>query len=177
MEMPKKLFILSTLPIFLFLLLACSTKAAPSTSLIEAIANEDIGAVQDHIESGTDPNDQFIELGYEWAGAYAVHIAVLVQNPEIITTLVEAGASLQIPAKDSSGGTPLQWAGYWGVDPSIVELLINLGADVNAKDKNGCSVLCAALIENIFVTDEDIEEFKEKREKIAAILIAKGASL
>ena len=106
-----------------------------------------------------------------------MHIAVLVQNPEIITTLVDAGASLQIPAKDASGGTPLQWAAYWAVDPAIVELLINLGADVNAKDKNGCSVLCSALIENIFVTDEDIEEFKKKREKIAATLIAKGASL
>ena len=172
-----KLVFMTSLVLLVLATVACSTKATPSTSLIEAIANEDIGTVQDHIESGTDPNDRFIELGYEWAGAYAVHIAVLVQNPEIITTLVEAGASLQIPAKDASGGTPLQWAAYWGVDPSIAELLINLGADVNAKDKNGCSVLCAALVENIFVTDEDIEEFKEKREKIAAILIAKGASL
>ena len=169
--------IITLLTLMALAILGCSTKATPSTSLIEAIANENIGTVQDHIEAGTDPNDQFVELGYEWAGAYAIHIAVLVQNPEIITTLVEAGTSLQIPAKDASGGTPLQWAAYWAVDPAIVELLINLGADVNAKDKNGCSVLCSALIENIFVTDEDIEEFKKKREKIAAILIAKGASL
>ena len=172
-----KLVFMTSLVLMVLAAIACSTKATPSTSLIEAIANEDIGTVQDHIEAGTDPNDQFIELGNEWAGAYAMHIAVLVQNPEIITTLVEAGASPQIAAKDAAGGTPLQWAAYWAVDPSIAELLINLGADVNAKDKNGWSVLCAALIENIFVTDEDVEEFKKKREKIAAILIAKGASL
>ena len=44
-------------------ILGCSTKATPSISLIEAIANENIETVQDHIEAGTDPNDQFVELG------------------------------------------------------------------------------------------------------------------
>jgi ankyrin repeat protein len=63
------------------------------------------------------------------------------RNPEVITTLIKAGANVN--AKDKNGGTPLIMAAgnqnqKRGV---IITTLLNAGADAKARDKEGKTAL------------------------------------
>jgi ankyrin repeat protein len=102
-----------------------------------------------------------------------LHLAALVGNKEIFQLLVENGANLEIKAKDQPGGTPLQWAAFWGVNKSV-EFIIAAGANVNAKDNNGCTPLCATIVPNPFVEEQDKANFKNRIVAIQHLLKANG---
>ena len=143
-------------------------------NIFDAIGEENVLAVQRHLDAGTNPDESFIPRGYPFEGASALHVAALVGNEEIVQLLIDNGANIEVKAKDESGGTPLQWVAFFGID-DMTEFLVNAGADINAEDNNGCTPLCAALIANPFVDEADIETFKNGRAAIVAFLEMRGA--
>jgi ankyrin repeat protein len=73
-------------------------------------------------------------------GRSALHAAALFsQNPEIITTLITAGADIK--AQDKSSRSVLHFAAYNKENPEIIIALIKAGADINAQNKSGHNAL------------------------------------
>jgi serine/threonine-protein phosphatase 6 regulatory ankyrin repeat subunit B len=56
------------------------------------------------------------------------------RTEKVITILVENGIDVNMPNED--GATPLMLAAMYG-EPRIVEILLDAGADIDAKDKSG----------------------------------------
>lgn len=143
-------------------------------SLLDAIDQDDPGAVREHLESGIDPDESFVPPGIPFAGASALHIAVLKNNRELVSILLENGADIDIRARDDYGGSPLEWAVFFGVKDMAV-FLVESGADVNAKNTVGTTPIDAAGTDNPFVSAEDLAEFKENRAFLKDFLSARGA--
>ncbi len=87
--------------------------------------------VQAAIDKGADVNAQ------NSAGETPlIAAAAFNKNPEVITTLLKAGADIE--ARDSvHGGTALLWAAAFSKNPEVVSTLLNAGADAKAKDNVG----------------------------------------
>lgn len=67
------------------------------------------------------------------------------EDPRIVEILVQSGADITL--KDSKGKTPLQLAAkFFPHNKEIVDLLIK-GTNVNAKDKDGVTILHEAASE------------------------------
>ena len=96
-------------------LIACGPEP-PSVNLLQAIDQENTKLVRDHMEHGTDPDETFIPIGFPFAGASALHLAVLKDNEEIVVILLESGANIDVKARETFQGSPLDWAAYWGLE-------------------------------------------------------------
>ena len=81
------------------------------------------------LEYGADPH---VTQGP--AGMTMIHTAAIAGVPEIVTGLLDRGAS--VGARDGWGQTPLHCATRSG-EPSMMELLLRAGADINARDNRG----------------------------------------
>ncbi len=143
----------------------------PSVSLLEAIDQGDSDAVQAHMEFGTEPNEAFIPPEYPFVGASALHLAVLKDDEEIVNILLDNGASIDIKARESFRGTPLDWAAFWGVRDMVV-LLVEKGADINSATVLQTTPLDAASADNPFVAAGQMEQFLENRTFIREYLAA-----
>ena len=141
------------------------------TSLLDAIGEENVLGVQQHIDAGTNPDKWFIPPGYPFAGAAALHLAIVTGNEKIVRLLIDNGANKEIKAKDKYGGTPLQWAAFFG-KKDMTKLMVSAGVNINAADNNGCTPLCAAHVPNPFV--EQTEAFKKDRVSIQKFLESQG---
>lgn len=148
-------------------------KVQPDITLLQAIEFENVQMVQQHMDYGTDPNVVYIPEGFPFAGASALHLAVLKDNGEIVKLLLGNGAKIEIKAKDEFEGTPLMWAAFWGLY-DMSKLLLEEGADVNAPDVNGSTPLVGASVQNPFVGKDDVETFIENRAKIRELLKGHG---
>ncbi len=148
-------------------------KAPPDITLLQSIEFENVGMVRRHMEYGTDPNKVYIPEGFPFAGASALHHAVLKRNGKIVRLLLENGADIEIEAKDEFESTPLMWAAYWGLF-DMAELLLEEGADVNAPDATGNTPLVGASVENPFIGREDADEFIKNRAKVRDLLKQHG---
>ncbi|SMG50269.1 ankyrin repeat domain-containing protein, partial [Dethiosulfovibrio salsuginis] len=84
------------------------------------------------------------------------------ENPEIIATLIKAGADIE--AKKTSDETPLHEAAAWNENPEIVATLIKAGADIEAKDTSDETLLHRAAAHN-------------ENPEIIAMLIEAGADI
>ncbi len=73
----------------------------PDLPLLDAIDQNNADAVRGHMEFGTDPNQTFIPPGFPFAGASALHLAVLKDDQEIARTLMENGANIDLRARDA----------------------------------------------------------------------------
>lgn len=86
-------------------------------------------------------------------GYPALHFAVDMDYKKVVRLLLEAGADVDIRNESEStgarGGTPLHSAAFWGRDIAAA-LLINAGADVNARgDKGSTPLHSAARLTNV----------------------------
>jgi ankyrin repeat protein len=86
------------------------------------------------LAAGADPNARNAE------GSPVLMAAIMRQDPGIMADLIRAGASAK--AADSTG--PLFVAAAFSGNQKIVELMLDAGADVNAKTKDGTTALLAA---------------------------------
>ena len=140
----------------------------PVLDLLTAVDQGNVRIVNQHINFGTDPNDIFVPAGIPFEGASALHIAVLKSNEEIINILMENGADINIKAKDVYGGSPLEWASFWGIE-EMVEFPVGKGANINSKNNIGGTPLDAAGSHNPFIT-KGSREFLENRALIKEYL-------
>ena len=127
--------------VILLALSACGS-GAPCTPLLDAILEDDLDIVQEHMESGTDPNRFFVWTGNDYEGASALHLAVSLEHKEIAELLLKNGADINLKARDQYEGTPLHWAAYLG-HKQMVKWLVEAEADINATDINGYTPLDA----------------------------------
>jgi len=122
--------------------------------MYEACKNGDKDTVMDLIQAGFDLNtdlsafdslfddyesdDEIVTRG---AGFLAIHVASFYGRGNLIHTLVESGADV-----NAFGfiGTPLFWA-CEKVHTSVVILLLENGADVNAKNNDGATTMHVVL--------------------------------
>ncbi len=146
----------------------------PTLPLLDAIDQEDTDVVRAHMEIGTDPNKTFIPSGIPFAGASALHVAVLKDNREIVQLLLDNDADIDIRALDDSKGSPLEWAAYFGLNDMVV-FLVESGADINTRNAYGTTPLDAAYANNPFIPEDKRNRFDANRELISAYLIEKGA--
>ncbi len=145
----------------------------PSTSLLEAIDEHDVAVVREHMEFGTDPNETFIPPGYDFAGASALHLAVLKDNEATVNILLDHGADIDIKARETYQGTPLDWAAFWGIKDMVV-LLVEKGADINSTTVVESTPLDAAGADNPFVMVGDLDRFLKNRAVIREYLASNG---
>ena len=95
----------------------------------------DLPAIRDLLESGADPNIEFLS-GLTMS---PLARAAICDEPESIRALVAGGAKVDLPLTyELSGGivtgsTALMWASHEG-STSAVKALLAAGADVNARD-------------------------------------------
>ena len=173
--MPHKAAIVVT-SLFLVVLLTTLTcgPTPPALPLLDAIDQDNADVVRAHMEIGTDPDKSFVPPGIPFAGASALHVAVLKDNQEIVQLLLDNGAAIDIKALDDSKGSPLEWAAYFGLKDMAV-FLAKSGADINARNAYGTTPLDAAYANNPFIPEEDRNRFNANRDLISAYLIEKGA--
>jgi ankyrin repeat protein len=108
------------------------------TALRNAIVNSNVSAVLCLLNNGANPNivDSFGVSGL----AYSV-----LSNDAVITKKV-LKETTKVNTIDVIGMSPLMWAVYNESDrPEIIELLLDRGADINAKSKDGSTALLWAM--------------------------------
>ncbi len=160
-------------PVVLLVSLACGPKA-PDLPLLDAIDEESIDIVREHMEAGTDPNNTFIPPGFPFAGASALHEAVLKDNREIVQILLDHGADIDIRARDEFKGPPLEWAVFFGLRDMAV-FLVESGADINARNAYDTTPFDATYANNPFIAADRRKHFDQDRAYIAGYLSKKLA--
>lgn len=116
-----------------FFLLLFGCRPVPEGPLSEASANGDIAGLKALIASGVD-HDQ-VNGALRWA--------LRKGQPEAVKTLTAAGADLNGIDNGPNGWTPILHAIHTGQDQNAL-LLLDLGADVNAKGRSGLTALMMA---------------------------------
>ena len=123
--------------VFLTVLMAASAYA--QMELILATPKE----IQAAIDGGADVNAYIGDL------TPLITAAAYNKDPEVITTLLKAGAKLE--AKDirqGIGGTALLWAAYANSNPDMTSTLLKAGADIKACTDDGRTALIWAASNN-----------------------------
>ena len=172
--MPERARIIATASVLVILLasFACGPRP-PGMPLLDAIDQDNANVVRDHMEFGTDPNETFIPPGFPAAGASALHLAILKDNREIAKILLDNGADIDIRARDTFQGSPLEWAAFFGIRDMGV-FLVESGADLNSKNAFGTTPLDATASDNPFISKADLEEFNENRAFLREYLSTRG---
>ena len=172
--MPHKAALIVT-SLFLAVLLtslACGP-TPPALPLLDAIDQDNADVVRTHMEIGTNPDKTFIPPGLPFAGASALHLAVLKNNQEIVQLLLDNGADIDIKALDEFKGSPLEWAAFFGIK-EIAVFLVESGADINSKNAYGTTPLDATSSDNPFISEKDRKQFDENRFFLRQYLSEKG---
>ena len=105
----------------------------PEISIREAVSLGKIGAVKQHLAYGTDVNFKYEN------GETFLHLAASEGHWDIVALLVKKGANVKAE-ETIFGYTPLHYTAKYSnpqTKDEIITLLIENGADVNAKAKNG----------------------------------------
>jgi cytohesin len=108
--------------------------------LLKAILNKNAAGVRQALDRGADPNARF-----GGSSTAALHSAAGSGNPELVATLLEAGANPNL--RDAEQGTPLLWAATDG-NVETGRLLLRAGADINANTRRGNTALHRAAFHN-----------------------------
>jgi len=84
------------------LLVGCGGPSAPDISIWEAVKNDKIKTVKQHLAAGTDVDAKSVQ------GLTPLHVAAIEGHKEILKLLIAKGADVN--AKDKRGRTPLVYA-------------------------------------------------------------------
>lgn len=138
--MKNRLFPLVTLLVILAIPGACA-----QTSFLDLVKTASPRQVADALAQGADVNalDTNKMTPLMWA-------ARANPDPEVITTLVKAGAVLEAKdlTYDSGGATALMHAAASNPNPAVITTLLKAGAALNARDTSGLTVLMYAAASN-----------------------------
>lgn len=105
----------------------------PNQSLMSAVLNNDIEAVKQHIENGTDLNQKD-----PMSGATPLITAASFNKPEIVKLLIDAGADLEV--KSGDGGTALHSSTFF-CNVEITKMLLDAKADKTVRNNFGATPL------------------------------------
>lgn len=108
-----------------------SVVAAPNIDLQAAIMSDNIEAVKQHIEAGTDINKKDA-----MSGATPLITAVSFGKNKIAQVLIDAGADLSL--KNNDGATPLHVAAFF-CRVELVQMLIDAKADTTLRNNFGAT--------------------------------------
>jgi ankyrin repeat protein len=115
------------------------SRLAEIQALADAATAGDPGAVRRLLAQ-----EPGLAAGYTEEGWTALHLAA---TPEVAEALLEAGADIQAPNRHKfagPGNRPLHGATYMN-RPDVARLLLERGADPNARDKAGLTALHLAV--------------------------------
>lgn len=116
------------------------------------------------IEAGADKNLAIENSGvtaFHVAGVTALHVAVIANNDEMVKSLLNHGAAVDVC--DNENKTPLHYAAKFG-NREALNALIDAGANLNAQDIKGQTALhIAAKYNQIDVVRELIQRNPENR--------------
>ncbi|MEM7028944.1 MAG: ankyrin repeat domain-containing protein [Chloroflexota bacterium] len=83
---------------------------------------------------------QFDDLSENGRKYYLVHIAAFTNQEQVLRTLIDYGADLNVPEPTHKGWTALHFCAQHRYS-TIARLLCQHGADVSIKDRNGKGAL------------------------------------
>jgi uncharacterized protein len=115
-----------------------STVTQPTFNLHKAAMENNLDAIQSHIQAGSDLNEKGPE------GATPLIVASMFGNDQIVEALIENGADLNAQKNDQS--TALINATFFA-HPAAVQMLIDAGADQTIADMNGTTPVALASAE------------------------------
>ncbi|MEE4247407.1 MAG: ankyrin repeat domain-containing protein [Kangiellaceae bacterium] len=110
---------------------ATSKVNAPEIDIHGAVLTNNLEAVKQHIDAGTDINAK-----EPMGGSTPLITAITFDKPEIANALVKAGADLSIQNND--GSTALHTAAFFG-KVEMVQMLIDAKADKTIKNNYGAT--------------------------------------
>ena len=111
--------------------LPCLRRMSRRRTFLELVETGTPQQIQAAIDRGEDVNARDKLLGWT-ALMYAARFN---KNPEVITTLLKAGADVN--AKDTDGWTALMWAAWKSQDLRVITTLLKAGADGKAESNEG----------------------------------------
>ena len=103
----------------------------PDIDINAAVMANNLEAIKDHIEAGTD-----INLKDPLTGSTPLISAVTFEKTEIAKTLIDGGADLTV--KNNDGATPLHAAAFFG-RVELVQMLIDANADKTLRNNFGAT--------------------------------------
>ena len=112
-------------------ILMAASAYAQTANFFELVKTGTPQSVQAAISGGADVNAQ--DMKDEYGKTPLMWAARNNTNPEVITTLLKAGAKIE--ARDTRGYTPLKYAAWNNPNLEVVTTLLKAGADINARDK------------------------------------------
>ena len=147
---------------------------AQKATLLHQAANRDIAAML--ISHGHQVEAK------DWQGDTPLHYAVRKENADMVKYLLDKGAAVDV--RDKGGYTPLAMAS----SSEIVRLLIEHGANVNAKCSSGSTALFRALQDDTNYNQQEnwLDNFpeallsslkKKKNLELIKLLLSKGANV
>ena len=141
-----------------------STGEHGETALHGAVAGGHVDIVRLLLQRGADP-DAIASDGHD---STPLRIAIMFGRDESVDALLEGGATVDLA--DSEGNTAIFGAAALG-HATIVESLVDRGAEVNRRNEDGVTPLMLAVIHAI---DED-EERRERQFGTVLNLLTRGA--
>jgi uncharacterized protein len=110
---------------------ATATDVKPAVDIHTAVITENLGALQQHIQAGSNLNEKD-----PFGGSSPLITAAVFGKPEMARVLIEAGADINFTNND--GSTPLHTAAFF-CRPEIVRMLLDKGADKTVRNKYGAT--------------------------------------
>ena len=130
-------------------------KEAPAIDIHTAVVSNNMEALKQHLEAGTNINEKD-----PFGGSSPLISASLFDKPEMVKVLLDAGADINFQNND--GSTALHTAAFF-CRPEIVKMLVDKKADKTIKNKYG-----ATAYDNVAGSYVDLKPTYEMLEKMLA---------